>query len=151
MDARLLALLRITATACSDSFATALEIYAVKGKIEEIIELLDSHSHLLRPRDCDAFQAAARALIDTGHKQRALAIMEKELLDTTRAIRQSLLPSYSQLETPANKSEIAAIMKTRAGSAGRQNRVEAWVDAITTPGAEQPNPFVFAEIGRAHV
>ena len=146
MKLRLLRKLEPIATSCSDSFATALDIYALEDQAEEIMKLLDSHSHLLRPRDCDSLRAAARTLAREEHHQRALQIMEKELLDTARAIRQALLLPYSQLDLQENKDEILDILKLSRGSLPRRNRVEAWVDAITTPGAEQPNPFMFAAI-----
>ena len=140
----LLKILEDIAGASSDTFATALEIYSLKHKPLEILKLLDTSSHLLRPRDFEALKSAARVLASDGHSQRALHILESELLETARTIRQSLLLSYSQLDVAENKDEIVSITKTRSGAVGRRERVEAWVDAITTPGAEQPNPFMFA-------
>lgn len=141
---RLLNLLKSVATANSDTFATALEIYACEKKIVEVTELLDSHAYLLRPRDSHALQRAVVLLASHGKIQRALKTVEDELMDTARTIRHSLLLSYSQLDLPENKTEVNNITKTRPGSVGRRERVELWVDAITTPGAEAPNPFVFA-------
>lgn len=144
MKTRLLHSLEPVATSCSDSFAMALEVYALEGKASDILRLLDSHNYLLRPRDSNSLRTAVRTLSEHGHTQRALQIVEKELVDTARAIRQSLLLSYSQLDLPENRAEIDHVLKAPRGSVNRRDRVEAWVDAITTPGAEQPNPFMFA-------
>ena len=140
----LLRLLKSVATANSDTFATALEIYSLEHKVNESIDLLDSHAYLLRPRDFHALQRVVVLMSNHGKNQRALKIMEDELMDTARAIRHALLLSYSQLDSPENKTEIISISKTRTGSAGRRERVEMWVDAITTPGADAPNPLMFA-------
>ncbi|OBZ65496.1 hypothetical protein A0H81_14617 [Grifola frondosa] len=133
------------AKSCPETFAAALEIYALEDDTEEIMSLLDSHSHLLRPRDAPALQAAV-SIIATNpfYQSRALQIIEKEMLDTARAVRAAIQVSFSQLNTPANTEELHQIMKLRAGTTGRQDRVERWVDAISTPGTNAPNPMVFA-------
>lgn len=144
LERRLLSSLKMMATACPDTYAVALEIYSLEHKVDQVIELLDSHSHLLRPRDAASLQAATTLISHHGHGQRALQILEAELLDTLRVTRQALLQSFSQLDTPQNREEFQQITKMRNGAAGRRGRVEAWVDAVTTPGADQPNPMMFA-------
>ncbi|THH02222.1 hypothetical protein EW026_g614 [Hermanssonia centrifuga] len=143
-EERLLGLLKSIATVCSDTYAVALEIYAKQRKTDLILNLLDSHSHLLRSRDAHALQSAVLALSHRGHVQRATQILEAELLETSNAVRQSLLLSYSQLDDEHNRTEISSIIKLRSGAGDRRDRVETWVDNITTPGAETPNPLLFA-------
>lgn len=144
LEERLLSSLKTIATSCPDAYAVALEIYSLEHKVDQVVELLDSYSHLLRPRDAVALQAATTLISHHGHAQRALQILESELLDTIRVTRHALLQSFSQLETPQNRSELAQIIKMGSRAPGRHGRVESWVDAVTTPGADQPNPMMFA-------
>lgn len=137
--------LKSIAVSSSETFAAALDIYATEDLPDEIIRILDTHQHLLRPRDASALQNAILTLGQTNtHNARALQVVEKELLDTVRALRAALLVSFSQLELTANKEELQQILKLRSGAAGRQNRVEAWIDAVATPGTNGPNPIAFA-------
>ncbi|KIK51217.1 hypothetical protein GYMLUDRAFT_252249 [Collybiopsis luxurians FD-317 M1] len=46
------------ATSNSSAFASALTIYASEGDASEIVQLLDTHAHLLRPQDASSYQAA---------------------------------------------------------------------------------------------
>lgn len=143
----LLKVLENTATACSDTFAVALDIYALEDRADSIIKLLDSHSHLLRPQDAPSLQAATVTISSRGHTQQALKILQQELQDTARMIRQALMLSFSKIEDAQNKAELTQIMKLRTNSIMRQDRIEAWVDAIATPGpAEVPNPMMFAAL-----
>lgn len=141
---RLFEVLQTMAPTSSDTFAVALEIYTSNKRLDLVIDLLDSHSHLLRPRDYTVLQSAAIFLTGHGHTSRALRILEAELLDTAHATRHALLQSFSQMETPASREELTRIMKMSSRAPGRRARVEAWVDAAMTPGADQPNPMVFA-------
>ncbi|KAF9817259.1 hypothetical protein IEO21_03623 [Rhodonia placenta] len=137
--------LKSIAVSSSETFAAALDIYATEDLPDEIIRILDTHQHLLRPRDASALQNAILTLGQTNtHNARALQVVEKELLDTVRALRAALLVSFSQLELTANKEELQQILKLRSGAAGRQNRVEAWINAVATPGTNGPNPIAFA-------
>ncbi|EKM58938.1 uncharacterized protein PHACADRAFT_85922, partial [Phanerochaete carnosa HHB-10118-sp] len=144
LEERLLFLLKAMATACSDTYAVALEIYSLEHKVDRIVDLLGSYSYLLRPRDAAALQAATKLISHHSHARRALQILEAELLDTIRMTHRALLQSFSQLDTSANRAEILQIHKNGSRAPGRRNRVEAWVDAVTTPGADQPNPMMFA-------
>lgn len=142
----LLEVLQSLATASSDTFAVALDIYAMEGRTDLITDILDSHSHLLRPRDAHALQSAVGLMSHDGQAQRALNILQAELLDTARIIRSSLAMSFSQMDDPSNKSELSQILKLGSNTASRRNRAEAWVDAITTPGSDTPNPMMFAAL-----
>jgi len=133
------------ATSCSETFSAALDIYTFMEDADMTMTLLRTHSHLLRPRDAPSLQAAVTVMGKSGDYQaRSLEIIEKELLDTARALRAALLVSFSQLDTLSNKEEIQQILKLRQGAAGRQDRIEAWVDAVSTPGTTTPNPMAFA-------
>ncbi|KAI0337350.1 hypothetical protein BDW22DRAFT_1364240 [Trametopsis cervina] len=145
IEAELLKILGSVATFSSDTLAVTLDIYAIGDLVEPIVELLDSHSHLLRPRDAASLQAAVIALSRTSHLQRALTILQAELMDTAQAIRQALMLPFSRLDEDANRAELTQIMKSRQGLA-RGHRVEAWVDAISSPGLDTPNPLMFAAL-----
>lgn len=141
---QLIELMKTIATTSSDVYSVALEVCSEERELGAVLGLLDSHSHLLRPRDAEALQTAAKFLSRYGHAPRAVCILEAELLDTARAIRHALLQSFSQLESSANRTELTQIIKMRSGAPGRRDRVEAWVDAAATPGANQPNPMLLA-------
>ncbi|KIK55750.1 hypothetical protein GYMLUDRAFT_248354 [Collybiopsis luxurians FD-317 M1] len=47
-----------TATSSSSAFASALAIYASEGDAREIVQLLDTHAHLLRPQDASSYQCS---------------------------------------------------------------------------------------------
>lgn len=144
MEHDLFAILKNVATASSEIFAVALEIYALEFQSTLIVEILDSYSYLLRPRDAHALQAAVKVLATSGHSQRALSTVEAELTDSIRAIWQALSSFYSQLDDIANKTELAQILQLRHGGAARRDRIEAWVTAISSAAANVPNPMLFA-------
>jgi len=140
-------LLSSVATSCSDNFAAALDIHASESSTEDILTLLDNHSHLLRPRDANALQSAVAVLSDTPLLQaHGLQIIRKELLDTARAIHSSLLSCFSNVDEVIHREEIRHIAALRMGSSLRHDRIEQWVDAIVTPGSQPPNPMNFAAI-----
>ncbi|TBU57836.1 hypothetical protein BD310DRAFT_959316 [Dichomitus squalens] len=147
-QAELTAFLSESATSSPDVFAAALDIHALENNTSAIADLLATHAHLLRPRDAPTHQCAVTTLAsDPAYHSRALAIIEKELLDTARTVRAALVSSvFSRLDTLANKTELDAIVKLRSNAAGRQDRVERWVDAVTTPGAVGPNPMALAAL-----
>ncbi|KAI0666110.1 hypothetical protein C8Q78DRAFT_995086 [Trametes maxima] len=144
-EAELLSHLSEMATSCPETFAAALDIYASVNNTDAIASLLKTHTHLVRPRDAVALQSAVNTMgANPTHQQRALEMIEKELLDTAHAVRVALLGPFSLLETPENRTEIEQILKLRQASAGRQDRVERWVDAVSTPGMNAPNPMALA-------
>ncbi|KAH9949186.1 hypothetical protein B0H21DRAFT_157497 [Amylocystis lapponica] len=144
-QAQLQKYLETIATSCPEAFAAALDIHALEENTEALVALLNTHTHLLRPRDAASLQAAVTTIARTPSLHaRALQCIEKELLETAHAIRAALLVSFSQLDTPANRAELAMILKLRPGAAGRQDRIETWADAVSTPGTNAPNPMAFA-------
>ncbi|RPD55127.1 hypothetical protein L226DRAFT_554852 [Lentinus tigrinus ALCF2SS1-7] len=143
--AELMTFLNEMAPSCPEVFAAALDIHSLERNTITLASLLTSYSHLIRPRDAVIYQSAVTTLGgDPFQQQRALEIIEKELLDTTNAVRAALLNSFSLLNTSENKTEIEQILKLRPSAAGRQDRIERWVDAVVTPGTNTPNPMAFA-------
>ncbi len=143
--AELMTYLNEMAPSCPEVFAAALDIHSLERNTITLASLLSSHSHLIRPRDAPIYQSAVTTLgADPFQQQRALEIIEKELLDTANAVRAPLLASFSLLETPENKAEIEQILKLRPSAGGRQDRIERWVDAVITPGTNTPNPMALA-------
>lgn len=143
--AELIDTLSSIATVSSSSLAAALEIYCYQGYTGTISSLLDTHAHLLRPRDAPQLQMAGKMLaLFPEHHARALALVEKELLSCARAIHAALAAPFSELHTPAQAAGLAQISTLRNGSAARQDAVERWVDAATTPGTAPANPMAFA-------
>ncbi|KAI0637522.1 hypothetical protein C8Q77DRAFT_1086479 [Trametes polyzona] len=144
-EAELMAYLSQMATSCSEVFAAALDIYALENETDTISALLNSHAHLIRPRDMPVLQSAVTTMaMNPFHQLQALQVIEKELLDTARAVHAALLGPFAFLETAENRAEIEQIVKMRTAAAGRQDRVERWVDAVCTPGMNAPNPMALA-------
>lgn len=144
-EAELKAYLSQMATSCPEVFSAAIEIYACEKNTDKIAALLKTHAHLIRPRDASVMQSAVATMASNAvHLPRALEIIEKELLDTAHAVHAALLGPFSQLETDDNRAEIEQIVKLRQAAAGRQDRVERWVDAVCTPGMNAPNPMALA-------
>jgi hypothetical protein len=114
-----------------------------------ISSLLTSHSHLLRPCDAPTLQKAISLLAslppnynpanqnqnqNTKYTLQALRILEKEMIETALALRTSLLPLFSGLsDVDKCTSEMGIIVRMRAASAARVDRVERWVDGVSTP------------------
>ncbi|KAK1221591.1 hypothetical protein PQX77_015604 [Marasmius sp. AFHP31] len=59
----LLEVLSRVSCSSSSNFAASLEIYSTMKDTEKIVDLLDTHSHLLRPSDAKAYQQATKALV----------------------------------------------------------------------------------------
>ncbi|CDO76340.1 hypothetical protein BN946_scf185011.g4 [Trametes cinnabarina] len=141
----LMSYLSKTATSSPEVFTAALDIHALENNTDEIGNLLKTHGHLVRPRDAPILQSAVTTMATNPFRQLfALEIIEKELLDTARAVHSALLGPFSLIDTPENRTEIEQIVKLRTAAAGRQDRVERWVDAICTPGMNAPNPMALA-------
>ncbi len=141
--AELMSFLTQMATSCPEVFAAALDIHALENNTATIASLLSTHAHLLRPRDAPVFRNAVAALAEDPFQQlRALELIEKELLDTIACVRAALVGPFSRMDTSANKAELEQILKLRPTD--RQDRVERWVDSITTPGSGNPNPMALA-------
>ncbi|KAG6835721.1 hypothetical protein H0H93_015348 [Arthromyces matolae] len=131
------------ATKSSDTFAAALAIYASKVNAFRIYSLLDTHSHLLRPKDSDVLQFAVRVLVGSGYSGRGLQILEREIMEITRAIHAALLAVFGFIEMEEHKLDVERILKLRAGTQERKERIQNWVDAVNTHVSPM-NPMAFA-------
>ena len=144
-DDKLMEYLSSSATSSSENFSAALEIYASNFNEREISALLESHSHLLRPRDALIYQGAVAVLgLTQSCLPRILQIVEKEFIVTLRAISAALSTSFSNIGEEENKKEMNRILKLRQGSTSREDRVREWVDAVLTPGTASPHPMALA-------
>ncbi|THH17576.1 hypothetical protein EW146_g3246 [Bondarzewia mesenterica] len=144
-QARLIQLAQDGALTCSDSFVAALDIFTLENRPDRVCSLLDSGSHLLRPRDATSLQEAV-SLVSNNRllRPRVLPIVEKELLDTARGIKAALLSPFVHMLDPQKLVEMKQITALLPGSSTRQDRVEQWVDSVTTPGSNAPHPMAFA-------
>jgi len=64
------------ATKSSDTLAGALAVYSATCNAQRIASLLNSHYHLLRPRDSEVLRDAVAVLATSGHQVRGLQILE---------------------------------------------------------------------------
>jgi hypothetical protein len=143
-NAELCSIISSVATNSSDNFATALAIHALEENVNEIATLLDSHTHLLRPRDAVHYQTAITVLSSNPLLSTlCLRTTEKELVDTIRTISAALLAPFCNIGKEEHKDEIIKIMKLRSGSTARHHRIERWVEVIATP-TSHPHPMAFA-------
>ncbi|TDL18393.1 hypothetical protein BD410DRAFT_806555 [Rickenella mellea] len=128
------------------SLTVALQIHAEEGSAQTIAALLDSHSHLLRPRDAPSLQSAAQALARVPKfRARALALIEAELIDTAHGIHAALLQNhFSRIDVSSVRSGFQGIQRLRHGTTARSDAVERWVDSAQTPGVMPMNPIAFA-------
>ncbi|PCH41744.1 hypothetical protein WOLCODRAFT_143740 [Wolfiporia cocos MD-104 SS10] len=141
----LLGHLRRIAPTSSETFTVALGIYALRDDVPAIIDLLDSHGYLLRPRDATALQHAVVALARApAYEKRAAQIVEAELLDTMHALHRVVLKAFSHLEDRPNQLEMQQILQMRFNAPGRRTRIEDWVDRILTIDEDMPHPIGFA-------
>ncbi|KAJ6579569.1 hypothetical protein DFH09DRAFT_1260453 [Mycena vulgaris] len=135
---------RIAGTS-ADTLVAALEIYGLEGDPDALMDLLDQHSYLLRPRDAHVLQAAVSVLADySEYHARALELAERELLDTAAAVRAAVRIAFCRVEDKASVQSLLEISKLRSDSVHRHQRVEAWIESVITPGATAPHPMAFA-------
>jgi hypothetical protein len=140
-----LKILQSIATSNSDNFASALAILTTEHKVKEVASLLESHSHLLRPRDAPVLHTAVCLLSNRpAYHLRSLQILEKEFIDTSRAMSVAITACFSSIGKESNKLELARIIKLRSGSQNRQDRIQTWVDTVITPGTLSPHPMALA-------
>ncbi|KAG7097573.1 hypothetical protein E1B28_004910 [Marasmius oreades] len=159
------------ACASSSTFAAALEIYGSLGEVHKVMGLLETHTHLLRPCDTNAYQIATRALAassitglpsafptgepnndinrkaDPNCKQLlALKIVETQLQELTHTIHLGVLSCFHKIQDPTKLHELKEISRLPYNSARRASRVEEWVETIETPpsGGGGMNPMTFA-------
>ncbi|KIK60087.1 hypothetical protein GYMLUDRAFT_244860 [Collybiopsis luxurians FD-317 M1] len=133
------------ATSSSSAFASTLAIYASEGDAREIVKLLDTHAHLLRPQDASSYQAAVVTMaedevLDKGGKgtvamfrTRALKIIETELMETVRGVRNLVFGCFKSLDVERNRSELKRVLKMQVGSQARKDRIASWIDAVVAP------------------
>ncbi|KAI0313572.1 hypothetical protein OF83DRAFT_1086253 [Amylostereum chailletii] len=142
---KLLDNLESVALTSSDAFVTALDVYSIEGLPDRLWRIIHAGAHLLRPRDYGPYQ---RAVVVLGHSRlhraRALAIATTEIFDTARSVRASLLSSFTRLDDPARTKELFTLLRTGANAVSRPDRIDAWIDGISTPGSDFPHPFSFA-------
>ncbi|KAA1478449.1 hypothetical protein DENSPDRAFT_809716 [Dentipellis sp. KUC8613] len=147
LRSQLLSILREHAYSSPDSFAAALDIFSYENHNEQALMLLDKGAHLLRPRDAPILQTAVIMLSQNRLlRTRMLALVEKELSDTVRNIHAALRTLFSGIDAPVHVTEAKAILKLAADSSARQDRIDQWIEAVTTPGSAAPNPFAFAAL-----
>ncbi|KAF7331050.1 hypothetical protein MVEN_02445300 [Mycena venus] len=145
IEAELLDSLDLIAGSSADTLVAALEIHGSEGNYTKLVNLLDDHSYLLRPRDAHVLQNAASVLSEFGpFHARALQIAEKEILDSAAAIRVAVRTSFCRVEDKARADALAEITKLRSDNPSRTPRIEAWVDSVTTPGSPASHPMAFA-------
>ncbi|KAL5508679.1 hypothetical protein ACEPAH_6300 [Sanghuangporus vaninii] len=131
----------------TSSLATALGIYCIESKPDQVASLLETHAFLLRPRESYAIHESVRLLTTSYkpvHQELALRIAEKELLETIETIRHSLLGPFARLDSSESRSELRQLTRLSHGTTERQERVERWVDAVSTPGMGAANPMAVA-------
>ncbi|KAF8075827.1 hypothetical protein FPV67DRAFT_1776479 [Lyophyllum atratum] len=120
------------ATKSSDTLAGALAVYSATCDAQRIVSLLNSHYHLLRPRDSEVLRDAVAVLATSGHQARGLQILEAELLDTIRTIQAAVTSVFGNIESETHKSTVQGILKLRGGSQERLDRINSWMDAVLT-------------------
>ncbi|KAF8173810.1 hypothetical protein K438DRAFT_1850062 [Mycena galopus ATCC 62051] len=144
-ETELLDTLSVIAGSSADTLVAALEIHGAEGNVEELMDLLDEHSHLLRPRDAFILQTAVGALSEIApFHARALEIAETEILDLAAALRVAVRTAFCRVEEKTRVDALAEIMKLRSDNPHRSHRIESWVDSVTTPGSGAPHPMAFA-------
>jgi len=127
-----------------DNLVAALEIYISEADVGEMVELLEKHLHLLRPRDMLSLQCAVAMLSETPHRPLALSIFEAELADSFQAIYVAIRTSFSRIEEDTNKAELTEILKLKSGSPGRKNRIDSWVENVFSSPNNSMGPMAFA-------
>jgi hypothetical protein len=132
------------ATNTSDTLVAALEIFSAESEVPRVLALLDSHSYLLRPRDARSLQLAAACISESPkYHARAIPIMIRELSDSIRHIHAAVRSVFSHIDESKQQHELTEILKLRAGRVRRQ-RVEAWVEAVSSPPAPMMHPMAVA-------
>ncbi|KAE9399815.1 hypothetical protein BT96DRAFT_1019281 [Gymnopus androsaceus JB14] len=119
----LMEVLSTIATSSSSNFAAALGIYASETDADSIIDLLDSHSHLLRPQDSNSYQAAVLTLSEEPeYRPRALKIIETELNETVHSIHLLLQSCFKGITEETHLAELKRVLKLQLASQQRIDR-----------------------------
>lgn len=122
----------------SDNLVAALDIFFSISDEETVASLLKSHAYLLRPRDAATLQDAVSILDDSEYHSRRVAILEKELEDSMRAIYATIRSCFSHIEEESNKKELLEIFKLPPKSSARKERLEQWSEKIITSSTLHP-------------
>ena len=142
---RLLSNLSNCAGSTADTLVAALDIHIAADDPSQIISLLDSYAYLLRPKDAPTLQACVAVLSGAPtYQPRGLAILEKELADSLRAIYISIRGAFSKVDDESYKREIGEIMKLRTGSHARRDRITRWTEDVMTSSSGPMHPMAFA-------
>lgn len=137
----LLSVVNSIARTSGQTAATSIQIYTLHNDLAALASLLDSHSHLLRPRDSRQLQLAAKTFdLHPLYRQRSARLVEKELRDTAACIGASIKDCFSQTDSPEQRAELVAIVKLRRGTNARAERIERWVDNATSPSMRSQGP-----------
>src|ERR1700736_4503347 len=101
------------ATSSSDTLAATIDIYSHSSDLDPftLSDLLNSHYHLLRPRDAPILQAAAAVLSDSDssadiacqHHLQSLRILEREMIDTVQSLHVAVLPIFCHIDEEAHR------------------------------------------------
>ncbi|KAJ7083117.1 hypothetical protein B0H15DRAFT_428259 [Mycena belliarum] len=135
---------RIAGTS-ADTLVAALDIHASEEDPAALMELLDKHSYLLRPRDSHVLLLAVSTLAECSEFHvRALQLAERQLLDTAAALRAAVRSAFSRVEERTSVEALGEILKLRADGVHRRQRIDTWVDSVITPGSTVPHPMAFA-------
>ena len=121
-----------------DNLVAALDISIYLGDEDKVASLLKSHAYLLRPRDATTLQSAVCTLEDSEYHSRSIAILQKELEDSMRAIHATVRSCFSNIEEESNKKELLEILKLPAKSSPRKERLEQWSEQIITSSTINP-------------
>ncbi|KAK0455720.1 uncharacterized protein EV420DRAFT_1552862 [Desarmillaria tabescens] len=129
----------------SDTLAAALEIYATENETLAVLNLLDSHSSLLRPRDTQFLQLALLMLSKSpSFRTRALQMIEKEIIDLLGAVHSAIRSNFCRIEVSVHRDELQRILKLPSSSPQRSDRLEQWVDDVITPSSAPLHAVAFA-------
>lgn len=129
----------------SDNLAAALDVYAAENDTLAILNLLDSHSSLLRPRDAPVLQVALLVLSESPlFRTRTFQIIEKEMTDLVYAVRSAIRPNFCCIEDSVHRDELQRILKLPSSSQQRSDRIEQWVDDVVTPSSAPLHAVAFA-------
>lgn len=133
-----------TATSTPETFVASLEIFSAESEVSRIVALLDSHSHLLRPRDAQCLQLATVCISESPkYHARAIPVIIRELADSIRQIHAAVRSAFSHINEAKHEHELTEILKLRAGRV-RRARMEAWVEAVSSPPPPMVHPMAVA-------
>ncbi|KIY68721.1 hypothetical protein CYLTODRAFT_373956 [Cylindrobasidium torrendii FP15055 ss-10] len=138
--------LSTVATRSSDNMAAALDIYSNETDTKAIMDLLDSHSHLLRPRDSAVLQNALMTLsVDQTPRSKSLAIsiLEKQMFETVQSIYAAIRGAFYRIDDPKSIKDIERILGISHGST-RADNIEQWLDEVVTPTSAPLHAVAFA-------